>query len=78
MVWASTGNTFYAISGIHPGATLAAAKRRLRGGNLLKVGHNQWYEVALGNVTGVLEVRGGIVQQVALPRKLLREPEAHR
>lgn len=71
VVWASTSNPFYAIDGIRPGATLAAAKARLRHGQLYHVGRNYWYLSPAGPVTAILKVRHGEVQEVGIADKRL-------
>jgi len=71
LVWATTSNPYYAIDGVRPGATLAAAKRVLTHGNLLAIGLNNWYLAPAGPATAVLKVRAGLVQEVGIASKQL-------
>jgi hypothetical protein len=66
VVWASTANPFYVIKGVRPGATLAAASRRLHLGKVLRIGLNDWYLGPAGSVTAVLKVRHGVVQEIGI------------
>jgi hypothetical protein len=66
VIWASTASPFYALDGIRPGATLAAAKRRLHLGKVLRIGFNDWYLGRAGTVTAVLKVRHGVVDEVGI------------
>jgi len=79
VIWISTANPFYAIDGISPGAALAAAQRKLRGGVHERVGGNDWYLAPAGPATAVLKVRGGVVQEVGIAtRQLTRTAAADR
>jgi len=66
VVLALTANPYYALSGVRPGATLAAARRTLGHGNLFQVGLNHWYLDSYGSWTAVLKVRHGIVEEVGI------------
>ena len=66
VVWASTSNPYYAIAGIRPGATLAAARHSLPGGNVFPIGLNDWYVAHTASTTAVLKVRHGIVEEIGI------------
>jgi hypothetical protein len=66
VVWISTSNSFYSFKGVTPGATLAAAKRRLKLGRALRVGASSWYLVRHGRATGVLGFRHGTVTEIGI------------
>ena len=65
-VLALSANRRYALHGIRPGSSLAAARRVLGHGNLFHVGRNWWDLAHRGNVTGVLKVRRGRVEEVGI------------
>jgi hypothetical protein len=56
----------YALRGVRPGSTLAAARHRLRLGTGYRIGVNTWYLTPAGTAVGVLKVRGGIVGEVGI------------
>jgi hypothetical protein len=66
VVLALTASRSYALRGIRPGATLAAAHRRLGTGAPLHIGLNYWYMAPNGTSTAVLKVRHGTVQEVGI------------
>jgi hypothetical protein len=65
-VLALTANAFYALHGVRPGATLAAAHQALGTGAPFHVGLNYWYTAHNGSTTAVLKVRHGIVQEIGI------------
>jgi hypothetical protein len=69
VIWLETANAHYAVDGIYPGATLAAAQRALPRGALANAAGSEWYLVRDGAVTAVIEAGGGIVQQVGIASK---------
>ncbi len=71
VVWASTSSPVYGVRGVRPGATLASARKDLPGGNLLRVGKNDWYLAPAGAATAVLKVRQGVVQEIGIGDKSL-------
>ncbi len=71
VVWASTANPYYALNGIRSGASVAAARRRLKLARPLHIGLNTWYLVPNGEATEVLKVRHGIVQEIGIAIKSL-------
>jgi hypothetical protein len=71
VVWISTTNPYYALRGVSAEATVAAARRRLRLGRPMRVGANRWYLVRAGTSSGVLEVRHGIVAEIAIAERVL-------
>jgi hypothetical protein len=75
-VWASTASTHYAIDGIRPGATVAAAGKRLALGKVFAIGSNDWYLAPAGAGTAVLKVRHGIVQEIGIGNKPLTQTRA--
>jgi hypothetical protein len=71
VIWISTANASYAIKGVRPGATLAAAGKRLHLGKVFVVGANDWYLAPDGRVTAVLKVRRGLVQEIGIGERAL-------
>ena len=71
VVWASTANEYYALDGIRPGASIAAARSRLKPGRTLHIGVNTWYLAPNGGATAVLKVRHGIVEEIGIAIKSL-------
>jgi hypothetical protein len=69
VIWLETANAHYGIDGIHPGATLAAAKQALPHGALANAAGSEWYLARAGAVTAVIEAGGGIVQQIGIASK---------
>jgi Pro-kumamolisin, activation domain/Putative Ig domain len=76
VIWISTASAFYAIDGVRPGATVAAAGARLRLGAPFTIGANRWYLAPAGSVTAVLKVRGGVVQEIGIANKRLTKTRA--
>ena len=66
VVWVSTSSAFYTVRGVRVGATLAAARRALKSGVVIKAGGRAWYVSRLGSATVVLAVRGGLIQELCL------------
>lgn len=66
VVLALTANAFYALRGVRPGATVAAAHKALRTGAAFHVGRNYWYVAPNGSTTVVLKVRRGIVEEIGI------------
>jgi hypothetical protein len=78
-VWISTANPYYALRGVTPGATVAAASRRVRLGKPFHIGANSWYLVSNRSATGVLKVRHGIIEEIGIAeRQLTRSRRADR
>jgi hypothetical protein len=79
VTWIVTGNAAYAIHGIRPGERSADAAQRLKLGRALTAGANRWYLVPAGAGIVMLDVRGGVVQQIGVAsRKLTRTRAAER
>jgi hypothetical protein len=79
VVWISTSNAFYALDGIAPGATLAAAEHALPHGTSVTVGSHRWYVASTGSVRALFEVRSGVVQRLAIADlRLTRTAKADR
>jgi hypothetical protein len=66
VVWASTSNEHYAIRGIRPGASLAAARKALPKGNLFHVGKNYWYLAQWGKGKAIFKERRGVVEEIGI------------
>ena len=66
VVWIATASAHYAIEGIRPGATLAAANARLKLGQPFAISGRDWYIAPLSGVVAILELRNGIVQEVGI------------
>ena len=73
VIWISTANRFYALDGVRPGATLRAARRRLKLGAGFSLGHNDWYFARGTAANGLIKVRRGIVEEVGIATKLLTD-----
>jgi Pro-kumamolisin, activation domain/Putative Ig domain/Bacterial Ig-like domain (group 3) len=71
VIWISTASAFYAVDGIRPGATVAAASGSLKLGKVFRIGANDWYLAPAGRATAVLKVRGGIVQEIGIANQRL-------
>ncbi len=71
VMWISTASAFYAIDGVRPGATIAAAGASLKLGKVFHIGANAWYLAPAGRATAVLKVRAGIVQEIGIANKRL-------
>jgi hypothetical protein len=65
-VWLATTAPTFAFRGIRPGATLAAAQRRVRHGSLLTVGHTEWYLAPSGASVVAFGARHGLITQIAV------------
>jgi hypothetical protein len=70
---ALTGNPFYALRGVRPGARLHAAATTLHAGAEMHVGPNDWYMAPDGSATAVLMVRHGIVKEIGIATKMVIE-----
>jgi hypothetical protein len=71
VVWVSTWSKYYAIRGLRMGAKLAAVKRALPHGQLLRVGRNQWYVAPYGENSAVLKLTGGRVSELGTALRAL-------
>jgi hypothetical protein len=71
VVWASTSNAFYAVRGVRPGTTLAAAGKHLKLTGPFHIGLNYWYLATNGTSTAVLKVRHGTVEEIGIGDKSL-------
>jgi len=69
VVWASTSDPFYAINGIRPGATLAAAESKLPHGNVFHIGLNTWYLAPYATATAVFKVRQNVVEEIGVAER---------
>ena len=66
VVLALTANPFYSLGPATKGVQVAQVTKALHLGKPFHVGHNDWYFVHDGPSTGVLKVRGGVIQEVGL------------
>ena len=66
VVWASTSNPYYALDGVRPGESIAEASLRLATEAPFHIGLNYWYLARKGNVTAVLKVRQGVVDELGI------------
>ncbi len=66
MIWISTASAQYAIDGIRPGTTVAAAEQALKLGAVFVIGANDWYLAPVPGATAVLKVRDGVVQEIGI------------
>ncbi len=73
-VLALTANPHYALRGAHPDGRLAAVRRRLKVGPGFHIGLNFWFLAPNGPSTGVLKVRGGIIEEIGIADALLTRP----
>ena len=76
VVWISTANGYYAVGGVRPGTTAAAAGRLLRLEPPFHVGLNDWYLAPDGAATAMFKVRRGIVQEIGIADKRLTRGRA--
>jgi hypothetical protein len=61
-----TATPFYALRGVRPGASLAAAKRVLKVGRPFHIGVNYWYLAPFGGSRAAIKVRNGIVEEIGI------------
>ena len=73
VIWASTSNGYYDVHGVRPGATVAAAGKRLKLTRPFQVGLNTLYLAPNGASTAVLKVRHGIVEEIGIGDKQLTQ-----
>jgi hypothetical protein len=66
VVWASTSNPHYALDGVRPGESLADASVRLHTEAPFHIGLNYWYLARKSNLTAVLKVRHGTVEEIGI------------
>jgi hypothetical protein len=66
-----TVNPFYGFDGVDPGATLAAAQRRLHLGKKIHLGGSDWYFATEKASNLVLKVRNGLVTELGIADKRL-------
>jgi hypothetical protein len=66
VIWASTSNARYAVRGVRAGATVAAARTKLKLGGQIRIGLNGWYLAPNGASTAVLKTRRGIVEEIGI------------
>jgi hypothetical protein len=76
VVLALSANAFFALHGVRPGATVAAAHKALGTGAPFHVGLNYWYTAHNGSTTAVLKARHGIVQEIGIANPTLTHGRA--
>ena len=78
VVLVTTANAFYAVHGIRPGMTFAAAAHKLRLRSPIRTGGNTWYVVPNGVASAVVEVHRGTVDQIGIADSRLTEGQSER
>jgi hypothetical protein len=79
VVWASTSDIYYALDGVRPRETVAAARKHLKLEKPFHVGLNYWYLVPNRRSTAVLKVRRGIIEEIGIgDKQLTRNRKADR
>jgi YVTN family beta-propeller protein len=71
-----TANPFYTLRGVREGMRLTVAARRLKLGNAIHWGPNDWYVIQGRSSNGVLKVRHGIVSEVGVANRQLTNNHA--
>jgi hypothetical protein len=71
VVWSSTSNPYYSLDGIRPGDSLDDAAARLHVTSTFHIGLNYWYLGREANLTAVLKVRHGEVQELGIANNAL-------
>ena len=66
VVWSSTSNPYYSLDGVRPGDSITDAATRLHTTVNLHIGANDWYLAHKRNLTAVLKVRHGAVQELGI------------
>ena len=66
VVWISTSNPHYSLDGVRPGESLVLAATKLRLESPFHIGLNLWYLSRSKNVTAVLKVRHGAVEELGI------------
>jgi hypothetical protein len=78
VIWVTTANPRYSIHGVHPGATLAAARRHLKLGRATHVPHASWYLIRFGRGTALFKVSRGKVREIGIADTRLTRPPTRR
>jgi hypothetical protein len=73
VVLALTANRFYALRGVHPGASLRSGAQTLHTGAMMRVGLNDWYMAPNGPATAVIKVRHGTIDEIGTATKMLTQ-----
>jgi hypothetical protein len=71
VIWISTSSAHYAVAGVGPGATVTAARAKLKLGKVFVIGLNDWYLAPDGSVTAIFKARGGIMEEIGIAEKAL-------
>jgi Secretory lipase len=69
VVWASTSDILYAVTGVRPGTAVKAIPKQLKLGKPFHVGLNFWYLAPSGRATAVLKVRRGTIEEIGIADK---------
>jgi hypothetical protein len=78
VIWVTTSNPAYALRGVHPGATLAAARHHVRLGTAQHAHGHTWYLVSSGSATGLIKVSRGKVTEIGIADRSLTRVAAVR
>ncbi len=73
VIFISTSNAGYAVHGIRPGATVAAAGHELTLSKVFVIGLNDWYLAHDGKVTAVFKARHGVIEEVGIAARALTD-----
>ena len=66
VVWSSTSDPYYSLDGIRAGESIALASRVLGTEPPFHIGLNYWYLARKKTYTAVLNVRGGVVEELGI------------
>jgi hypothetical protein len=72
----TTGSPLFAVHGIRPGATLAAAEASLGHGHVFTSGSTTWFLAPESGNTAVVEATNGLVTQVGIAAESLTKRRA--
>jgi endoglycosylceramidase len=62
----TTANHHYALHGVRAGDRFHRVRRKLGRLMQIRIGHVRWYATRRGRVSGLVQVRGGLVRQIGL------------
>jgi hypothetical protein len=71
VIWISTSSAHYALDGIRPGASVAAATKKLKLGKAFVIGINDWYFAPAGSATAIFKARDGLIEEIGIADKEL-------
>jgi hypothetical protein len=73
VVWVSTANSYFSVTGVRRGASITSAAKHLKLGRPFQIGANDWYLAPDGASTAVLKVRHGVVQEIGIADKQITQ-----